>query len=183
MSEEQKDTIKVEPEPEKVSKPRRAEIIQVRKRGRKQRKRFHFVSKDAEKYPEFKDMKFPIDNFFNELVYEDIVMRGDFGKARPVHRIWKYSQEDFPCPMCKKTRDVQFNIQQSGVYLRCWWCNVTFGPELPVDPDTQDDRAVLLFEAFVTPSEANRIVARIGTHRPYGLPKSRAGTRRRRKIS
>jgi hypothetical protein len=158
-------------------------IVQATKRGRKQRKCYHFVSKNADKYPALKDVKTYLDSFYDEIVYEDIVMRGGLGSARPVHRIWNFKQEDFVCPMCNKSVEVQFNIQPSGVYLRCWWCNVTFGPEMPVDPDKNEDRAILLNEEYVTPNEANKIVARIGTHRPYGLPVTRPRTRRRRKIS
>jgi len=176
-------TKKDETEVEKVIAEPSSPIIQARKRGRRQRKCYHFVSRQAEKYPELAEVKSYLDEFYTEIVLEDIVMRGGLGTARPVHRIWNYKQEDFPCPMCKKTPEVHFNIQKSGVYIRCYWCNVTFGPELPVDPDTNADRAVLLYEDFVTPAEANKIVSRIGTYRPYGLPQTRSRTRSKRKIS
>lgn len=128
-----------------------------------------------------RNVKFYQDKFYEETIFEEIVMRGDVGRTVPIHRVWLVNRDlgTFPCSMCNKTDSILFNIQETGVMRRCKFCNVTGGPEPMKDTDGSD-RGDLLVERQVSVTEANKIVARTGNWRPYGLPVPAQGRKRSR---
>lgn len=174
--------IPVEREAEAVS----PEVL-IRKGPRKIRRRtFHIFTGNyrpedvrGECPEDLKNVKFYQDKFYEQVIFEEIVMRGAIGRAVPIHRVWLINRDlgSFPCIMCGKTDSILFNMQETGVFIRCKFCNVTAGPE-PMKDTNGEDRGDLLVERQVSVAEANRIVARTGNWATYGLPVPAQGKRR-----
>jgi hypothetical protein len=115
------------------------------------------------------------DKFYDELVWEQIIVGADH---QPIYRVWKYFKDAVPCFSCQKSIDMVFNIQNAGVFGRCLWCNVTF-PIVPMDGETGDKIADLLSESVVSLEQAYAILKRTGQKPPVGLPALRQRNRRR----
>jgi len=134
---------------------------------------------DDPDFAKFVGKKFYVDRPYEEVIAEDIVMR----QAGIIHRTWLWAKGRHRCPTCGKADNLVFNIQPTGVYLRCEACNVTIGPESPFEEDRDTERADLIAERRVNLTEGRRILARTGVVRlPYGFP-SRKQRKRTRKVS
>jgi ribosomal protein L37AE/L43A len=119
----------------------------------------HFHQFDKEKYD--------VMTFYPELVWEEIAVSAD---RKPLHRVWRYAQDSYPCPSCGRPTDVYFMIARTGVFSKCMWCGVTV-PCPPFDPEgTEENKAERLSEDVVSYADALDICERIGQSMPTEIP-------------
>lgn len=131
--------------------------------------------KAGQHYCKGEEKIFMVDTFYNELIWEQVIVGLEH---KPIYKVWKYWKDTLPCPSCAKTSDMTYNIQKVGVYGRCMFCNVTIGIS-PMDIETGEPTADLLSEAIVSLEEAYAIMKRIGQDPPQGLPPLRSRRARR----
>lgn len=70
---------------------------------------------------EFKGVKYDVDTWYDELAWEECL----FIQNRLMHRIWFFNKSDYDCPSCSSHVDVHFQIQSTGVVLKCEYCKVS----------------------------------------------------------
>lgn len=159
-------------------------VPEARKHIRKRVVHYHFLARPANRAacPEkLMRRKFVTDMHHGEdILYEYILPKG----GRNVYRIWVFTREKYACETCHKSEHVYFNIQPTGVYVRCRWCEITVGPQQQINQITNRSVAMLIHESFVTLEEAKRIIARTGQRPPWAKKAMRrpASTRERREI-
>jgi len=124
-------------------------------------------------FHEYNGIKYDVDTFYDKLCWEEIFFDRD---KHPHHRIWGYSQDMFPCPSCNQSSDVQFNIQTTGVMMKCKYCQITM-PAPPFDVENGSDIAELLLDETISVEKAFEIAAKIGQALPIQPP--RGSTRRK----
>lgn len=123
---------------------------------------------------EYKGIKYDVDTFYDELAWEEIKINRDGSNA--VHKVWGYTQDAFPCPSCNMTQDVHFNIQRTGVVMKCDYCKISILAP-PFDVDKGEKIAELLLTETVNLEDAFKIAERIGILLPIAPPRH---TRRQR---
>lgn len=123
--------------------------------------------------------KYDVDTFYDELAWEIITLeRGLFR-----WRIYFYTKSDWNCPSCQQSQDVVFNIQSTGVVMKCLYCNLTtLAPPCDVsDNGSEGELAELLQNKEVSIQEALAIMQRTGQDtRPFEqyLPRDRPDRKR-----
>ena len=96
---------------------------------------------------------------------EEVVASRD---GRPIHRVWQYKRDAFPCPSCGHTTAIVFNIQKQGVYYRCKYCNIT-QPAPVVRLEDNVELANLLSEDFISVDDAVAVSQRINLPLPNAI--------------
>lgn len=154
------------------------------KRPRKKVVHYHYLARPTNRAacPEkLKNKKFVTDTFHGEdILFEYVLPKG----GRNVYRIWIFTREKYACETCHKSEHVYFNVQPTGVYVRCRWCEITIGPQQQINQITNRSVATLIHESFVSLEEAKRIIARTGQRPPWvkKLARRPASTRERREL-
>lgn len=116
----------------------------------------------------FKDKVYDVDTFYKEVYWEEIV----FINNRLMHRIWRYNRSDFPCPSCQKSQDVEFNIQSTGVTMKCQYCQLTTlaVPYRVGDSGEEGEIAEIVSSEEVTVPQALKITERTGQDSEFLAP-------------
>lgn len=117
---------------------------------------------------EWDNIRYDVDTFYDELAWEEVA----FINNRLMHRIWFFTPSDFRCPSCEQTQDVKFNIQSTGVCMKCFYCNLTTlaVPYNVGDSGEEGEIAELVSAKEVTVKEALEITARIGQNDEFLQP-------------
>lgn len=116
---------------------------------------------------EFNGVRYDVDTFYDELAWEEITFDKDH---HPHHRVWGYTQDAFPCPSCNMSQDVHFNIQRTGVVMKCDYCKLTMLAP-PFDVENNKDVAELLLDETVTLQKAFEVAGRIAVILPVEPPR------------
>lgn len=127
-------------------------------------------------YHQFGGKKFDVDTFYDELYWEQIFSV----KGKPRYRVWRYGKDYGICPVCDKAEDIQFNIQRTGVFMKCQWCNITI-PAPPFDvvdlgAEPEATKAAKIIDEDVEMGFAQEVIRRTGAPSPF--PQIRPHNRR-----
>ena len=125
---------------------------------------------------EFGGKKFDVDTFYDELYWEQIFpVRG-----KPRYRVWRYGKDYGICPVYDKAEDLQFNIQRTGVFMKCQWCNVTIpAPPFNIDDlgaEPEETKAAKIIDEDIEMEFAQKVLQRTGAPSPF--PQIRPHNRR-----
>jgi hypothetical protein len=121
----------------------------------------HGQVKKGKNWMEYKGIRYDVDTFYAELAWEEcLIINGHF-----MHRTWFFTKSDFPCGSCGSHADVCFNIQSTGVVMKCTYCNLsTLAPPFDITDNGQEQGQIaeLVLSEEVTVPQAVEIMNRTG---------------------